>query len=309
MDGAVLSGVASFANMIQQSKINSDNILNQNRLLEKQQQFQKNENLNMYRNLRSSLEKAGMNVNSAFGGYPTTSSPSSPLAQLQSSPVDAVGIGQLLQQSQLNESQVEKNKAEADKAKAEALKVGEDTKTSQLNNIMLDFENSKLQEKYDIFMNHQLAEIGKLTAETDYTELKLTYQDLENKYEVAAFDDKLTLLKETIAKIQADRNLTNEQKKTEVARQTLAYANAAESRAKVKEIFALLDAKWNLLKAQEQNQREQSFTEFDKRQLLGIQALMVKTEQEWVDYQNLLKTFGVPVANIIKIGRALGFGK
>lgn len=111
---AIANGVASLANYASQNATNEANRRNQQELLRETQRFQREENLNMYTTLRRSLERAGLNVNSQFGGYPTTSSPSGSLAQMQAPQIDLSGSAALLQQAPLVMAQAEKTKAEAD---------------------------------------------------------------------------------------------------------------------------------------------------------------------------------------------------
>lgn len=110
-----ITGVAgNLINYGLQDQINDENIDNQWQMFRSNQRYQNDQNLKMYSTLRKSLEGAGLNINSAFGGYPTTSAPSSPMASKVAPQVDSVGVAQLLQQAPLVEAQARKDNADAE---------------------------------------------------------------------------------------------------------------------------------------------------------------------------------------------------
>lgn len=110
-----ISGVAgNLLNYGLQDNINDENIDNQWQMFRANQRYQNDQNLKMYSTLRKSLEGAGLNINSAFGGYPTTTAPSSSMASKVAPAVDSVGIASLLQQAPLVNAQARKENADAE---------------------------------------------------------------------------------------------------------------------------------------------------------------------------------------------------
>lgn len=120
MLGGTLAGIAnSFINYELQDRVNDENIANQWQMFQANQRYQTRQNLDMYSTLRRSLEGAGLNVNANFGGYPTTSAPSSSLASKVAPQVDSVGIANLLQTAPLISAQTRKENADAEKQEIE----------------------------------------------------------------------------------------------------------------------------------------------------------------------------------------------
>lgn len=115
-----VSGIAgSLLNYELNDRTNDENIENQWQMFHANQRYQNKQNLEMYSTLRRSLEGAGLNVNANFGGYPTTSAPSSSLASKTAPQIDSVGIANLLQTAPLISAQTRKENADAEKQEIE----------------------------------------------------------------------------------------------------------------------------------------------------------------------------------------------
>lgn len=303
----ILSTLANGVNMMQQSKVNSDNLKNQNALQQRAFAYQDQNNINMYSTLRKSLEKAGLNVNSNFGGYPTTSAPSSPLANLQAPQVDATGMANLLQQAPLVKAQTDLLASQKAKTDEEAGVASETKNKLQLENKKLGFDtdDNRMQTMFDLFVDEKLANIGKTTSETDINELKRDYQYWENKYQKETYEDRVKTLTETLGSITANKELTQEQKNTEIAKQTDSYASAAAHRAAArkdyaaaKEIMDLLEWKKEDLIASKSEKWENAKYKWEARKLVIAQTMIAQTEADWQEVEKSLKVMGFSAKQI-----------
>lgn len=297
----LLSTLANGVNMMNQSKVNSDNLKNQNALQQRAFAYQDQNNINMYSTLRKSLEKSGLNVNSNFGGYPTTSAPSSPLANMQASQIDATGQGNLLQQAPLVHSQVSLTDAQKNKTDMETQVL-----KAQLENLgyknkqdKFDTDDNRMQERYDFFVREKLAGIGKTASEIDINELKRDYQYWENKYQQETYEDRKKTLTETLGSITANKELTDEQKSTEIAKQEEAYASAAAHRAaakkdyaSAKEIMDLLEWKIKDLEGSKAEHWENAKYKKEARHLVIAQTMIAETDADWREIEKSLTAFG-----------------
>lgn len=117
--GGVTGVAGTLLNYEMNDRINDENIENQWQMFHANQRYQNKQNLEMYSTLRRSLEGAGLNVNSNFGGYPTTSAPSSSLASKTAPQIDSVAIANLLQTAPLINAQTRKENADAEKQEIE----------------------------------------------------------------------------------------------------------------------------------------------------------------------------------------------
>lgn len=137
---AVVAGASALANMMSSSSTNEKMIQAQEKLLGKQQQFQREMNEQMYPTYRRSLEAAGLNVNSQLGGYPNTSSSVPQGPNLTAPQFDTAGLMQafqIQQQQPLVDAQVDLTNAQADRVRSEIPNVEADTalKKAQAFNI------------------------------------------------------------------------------------------------------------------------------------------------------------------------------
>lgn len=303
----ILSTLASGVNMMNQSKVNSDNLKNQNALQQRAFTYQDQNNINMYSTLRKSLEKAGLNVNANFGGYPTTSAPSSPLAQMNASEVDATGAGNLLQQAPLVKAQTDLLSSQKAKTDEEAGVASETKRKLQLENKKLGFDtdDGRMQTMFDLYVEEKLAGIGKTTSETDINELKRDYQYWENKYQKETYEDRVKTLTETLASITANKELTQEQKNSEIAKQADAYASAAAHRAaakkdyaQAKEIMDLLEWKKEDLIASKAEKWENAKYKWEARKLVIAQTMIAQTDADWREIEKSLSAMGLSAKQI-----------
>lgn len=303
----ILSTLANGVNMMNQSKVNTENLKNQNALQQRAFSYQDQNNMNMYSTLRKSLEKAGLNVNSNFGGYPTTSAPSSPLASMQASQIDATGQGNLLQQAPLVHSQV--SLTDAQKAKTDM-----ETRVleAQLENLgyknkqdKFDTDDRRMETRWNALMGEKFANIGKAHSEISINELKRDFQYWENRFQEETYDDRKKTLTENLASITASKELTEEEKKTEIAKQEDAYASAAAHRAaakkdyaSAKEIMDLLDFKKEDLIAGKAEKWENAKYKWEARKLVIAQTMIAQTEADWQEVEKSLKVMGFSAKQI-----------
>lgn len=179
---ANVAGVAELVNLAMQQKTNSDMIDNQNRLLHEQQRFQVEQNDKMYSTYRNSLEKAGLNINAMFGGYPNTQSTVPQSAQLTAPQINSKNIleGELLEAQRANiEADTKlKNKqgnlADANAVLAEARKWQiEQLTPAELDNLRQS-TNKTVQQIENLKVEQALtdATIGKVLSETVGQELQ-----------------------------------------------------------------------------------------------------------------------------------------
>lgn len=188
-----ISGVTgSLINYGLQDQINDENIDNQWQMFRANQRYQNDQNLKMYSTLRKSLEGAGLNVNSAFGGYPTTSSPSSPIASKVAPQVDSVGIAQLLQQAPLIKAQARKDNADAEAQEIENKR--QNTLDSHLDAYFKDrfpsFDNPNAVGKYKDY-NKGTIDAQKLEREWEVRAKELDALDVQHQFEKLVNDKRL----------------------------------------------------------------------------------------------------------------------
>lgn len=123
-------------NVASQRATNSANIQNQKDLQLDQQQFVREQNNSLYPTYRKSLESAGLNINSMFGGYPNTSAPSVPAPAPQSAP--QFDLQSLLVDSQIQTSNAEIRKLNADARAQEIENARQESQDKYFNKFILD---------------------------------------------------------------------------------------------------------------------------------------------------------------------------
>lgn len=291
----ILSTLASGVNMMNQSKVNTENLKNQNALQQRAFSYQDQNNINMYSTLRKSLEKAGLNVNSNFGGYPTTSAPSSPLANMEASQVDATGAGNLLQQAPLVHSQVSLTDAQVAKTEMETRLL-----EAQLENFgyknkkdAFDTDDRRMETAYNASMGEKFANIGKAHSEISLNELKRDYQYWENCYQQETYEERKETLHENLEYIRSSKALTDEQKKTETAKQSEAYASATEKRAAARMHDAQTRETIELLDPKKQKMLADSGLSEANQLLVLYKASIAENDADWRDIENFLKNAGL----------------
>ncbi|MBO7696291.1 MAG: hypothetical protein J6T10_26945 [Methanobrevibacter sp.] len=154
-----ITGVAgNLLNYGLQDNINDENIANQWQMFRENQRYQNDQNLKMYSTLRKSLEGAGLNINSAFGGYPTTTAPSSSMATKVSPQIDTVGIAQLLQQAPLVKAQARKDNADAESQEIENQRKRSEDNAIKYYDILEAYNNATDEKQKEQYIN-QLQEV------------------------------------------------------------------------------------------------------------------------------------------------------
>lgn len=147
------TAVAGIGNMISQQNINRENVrmqedINRRNIENQWRMFHAQNNRQDYLNLnqdlikRQSLAKAGLNINSEFGGYPNIATNQISQAEqkaVQQSPIDASLFAQMLQQAPLIEAQVKNINADTKKKEAE-------TENTQVDTVLKNTQNWQIQE-------------------------------------------------------------------------------------------------------------------------------------------------------------------
>lgn len=298
------AGVAELANLAMQQKNNYDMIDNQNRLLKEQQRFQVEQNDRLYSTYRDSLEKAGLNLNAMYGGYPNTSSSVPQSAQLTAPKFDASTFTAMSQQQQnqpLIDAQVAKTEAETREIEERIANLREDTTGKQLANVKSRFDNEHLNENWDLALREGLSRIGVNTSSQDVNFATAYGRGIENRFQEETFEDRKRELSETIAWIVSRKDLTDQQKTTEIAKAQEAYASALEKRAsarehdaKTRETIELLDPKKNKLI------NDSGLSEANQLLVL-YKASIAESDADWRDIENFLKGTGLGVKSVSAI--------
>lgn len=209
-----VSGVAgTLLNYEMNDRINDDNIDNQWQMFHANQRYQNKQNLDMYSTLRRSLEGAGLNVNSNFGGYPNTSAPSSSLASKTAPQIDSVGIANLLQSAPLITAQTRKENADAEKQEIEnarnreedsvinkyfydnANKIKKTVSVDENGNLQYDKDGGNL-DNVDVSASWKRTNKGRLTGEQlvrrwESENFKLDAEDVKNQVDKLVSNEEL----------------------------------------------------------------------------------------------------------------------
>lgn len=211
---AIASGIGAIANYISTAETNEANIRNQNNLLRKQQAYQDASNLNMYTTLRRSLERSGMNVNANFGGYPTTSSPSASMAQLQAPQLDLASAAQLLQNAPLVKAQSRLANADAEKQEIENDRNRETDRV--INKYFYDrvnkFKTVSVDEKGNLQFDKDGGDLANVDVSGDWkrTNLgRLTGEQLVRRWKSENFKLDAEDVKNQVDKLVSDQQLQN----------------------------------------------------------------------------------------------------
>lgn len=231
-----ITGVAgSLLNYGLQDNINDENIANQWQMFRANQRYQNDQNLKMYSTLRKSLEGAGLNVNSAFGGYPTTSAPSSSLASKVAPQIDSVGIAQLAQQAPLVQAQVRKDNADAEAQEIENKRKRSEDAQYDVESV-LDAYN-QLSEDDKVKQGLPPVEVvprnkGWFEAHRNYNQYKGEESDVSLRQFSNTFNE--LIVKRQMANksvLEALENMPYRQYESLIKQTDLAIAKASESRA------------------------------------------------------------------------------
>lgn len=189
-----ISGVAgNLLNYGLQDNINDENIDNQWQMFRANQRYQNDQNLKMYSTLRKSLEGAGFNVNSAFGGYPTSTAPSSSMASKVAPQIDSVGIASLLQQAPLIKAQARKDNADAESQEIENKRKKSEDNAFKFYDILESYNNATDDNKKEQYKN-QLQEVDVVPHNKGWFESRKAWREFQTQVqELSARDFKAKL--------------------------------------------------------------------------------------------------------------------
>lgn len=233
--GGVTGVAGSLINYGLQDQINDENIDNQWQMFRANQRYQNDQNLKMYSTLRKSLEGAGFNVNSAFGGYPTTSAPSSPMASKVAPQIDSIGIAQLLQNAPLIEAQARKENADADAQEIENKRKRTEDAQYSVEDAMDAY--NKLSEEDKVKQGLPPVEVvprnkGWFDAHRNFNQYKGEESDVSLRHFSNVFNE--LIVKNQMANksvLEALENMPYRQYESLIKQTDLAIAKASESRA------------------------------------------------------------------------------
>lgn len=266
-------------------------------MMREAQTFQRELNANSTLTQKQSLQRAGLPVSLMTGpGDYSTSTVLGDSSSQQAPAIDSNLFLQAAQQKQnqpLVDAQVLKTDAETREIEERIKKLKEDTTGQSLQNEKLRFENSKLDEYFSLFVKEKAGVIRKTNSEAGLTELKQSQQYWENKFQEDSYSDRLQTIKENLALIVANTELTEEQKDTEIAKQTSAYASAAAARAAAKRDYAQAYEIEKLIFAKEQELYSRYRVNVTNSRKLTAQAILAETEADWQDIEKSLKALGL----------------
>lgn len=242
MIGAFLAGASQLFNIASQRMTNDANIANQNALWQKQVDYQNWLNSNSALIKKNSLKNAGLNVNWSDGAGQNLQMPSPSMSQQYAPQIDAGALGQLVNQTQLNDAQIRQYDAGTAKAQAETrhqelenqiledkVLAGKNSGTSigEMEFISQNYDN--LIKKADLDSKNIALQVQELQAKLDSEVIR---KQIDNPKTVAAIADmpyrlQQKLIEDTNSVIQS----INESKQ----RVKESQQNVSESKQRVKE--------------------------------------------------------------------------
>lgn len=266
-------------------------------MMREAQSFQRELNANSTLIQKQSLQRAGLPVSLMTGpGDYNTSTVLGDSASQNAPTIDGNLFMQAAQQKQnqpLVDAQVSKTDAETREIEERIKKLKEDTTGQSLQNEKQRFENSKLDEYFRLYVNEKAAVIRKTNSEAGLTELKQPQQYWENKFQEDSYSDRLQTIKDNLALIVANKDLTEEEKNTEIAKQVEAYASAAASRAAAKRDYAQAYEIEKLVWAKEQELYSKYRLNVTNARKLTAQAILAENDADWQDIEKSLKALGL----------------
>ena len=294
--------ISTVVNAGMQDYQNRKNREAQEYMMREAQAFQRELNANSTLIQKQSLQRAGLPVSLMTGpGDYNTSTVLGDSASQTAPSIDSnifMQASAQKQQQPLIDAQVAKTDAETREIDARIANLKEDTTGKGLQNEKQRFENSKLMEYFQIFLKEKGAAIRKSHAEAGLTELKQPQQYWENRFQEETFEDRKQTIKDNLALIVANKELTEEQKDTEIAKQVEAYASAAAARAAAKKDYAQAYEIEKLVFAKEQALYSQyRINEANSRKLIA-QAILAENDADWQDIEKSLKALGLGAKEI-----------
>ena len=322
--GAIASGagslISSFINNEMQKETNQQMIDNQWQMFRAQNERQ--DFLNDYQDLikRNSLKRAGLNVNSEFGGYPNIQTNSVSQPQLVAPQMDGATLANMIQQAPLIEAQVRNINADTNKKEAE-------TENTQMDTVLKNTQNWQLQvltPEQEKNM-HEQAELFKAEAEKarvsvpfinkqmDLCQSQIAKFDVETSWLLDSYDNRLAQSAMQVAVLQSQKSLN-------IAQAAVAYKSlqvmATQMRLLESEI-SLNSQKWLELNQLVQNLAiDGNFKDFEYQikkkygeteaqkilELLNEKTLLLRSEQQWRPLTVLLGlgNMGVNMAGVAK---------
>lgn len=322
--GAIAAGagslISSFVNNEMQKQTNEQMIDNQWQMFRAQNERQ--DYLNDYQDLikRNSLKRAGMNVNSEFGGYPNIQTNSVSQPQLGAPQIDGATLANMIQQAPLIEAQVRNINADTNKKEAE-------TENTQMDTVLKNTQNWQIQQltpeqKKNM---HEQSELFKAEAEKarvsvpfikkqmDLCQSQIAKFDVETSWLLDSYDNRLAQSAMQVAVLQSQKSLN-------VAQAAVAYKSlqvmATQMRLMESEI-SLNSQKWLELNQMVQNlaidgnfkdfeyQIKKKYGETEAQKILEFlneKILLLRSEQEWRPLTVLLGlgNMGVNMAGAVK---------
>lgn len=264
---------------------------------------------------RLAKAKAGYNP-MADMGYPNVTAPTNSAPTLTSPQMDFTSVASLIQQAPLVKAQAEKTKADADLVKAQEEETRSripqnQAKTKEIiantanlleQNGILKFQNATQKEQFDKSMSNLFAD----------TELKLTNKDVANwdaeikkldwnLYDQTALERKETYI-EALNNLRADTSLKDSEKRLNMQRINESVANVAFTYAQKKRLETLLIPELNKLTNDGKLSEEQAH-------FVIAQASFVRTQEDWYEFQQMLKSMGVSKDMIQKVGKFTPFSR
>lgn len=301
--------ISDVANAFLQDYQNEKNRDFQEHMLDRQQQYQNELNANSALVQRQSLERAGLNPNLMSGAPPYgTASVLGDSSSQQAPQVDPSVfnvIAQMKQQQPLIDAQVNKTNAETREIVERINNMREDTTGKQLLNEKLRFDNAHLNENWDLALREGLSRIGVNTSTEDLNFANVRGRNVETAWQEASFDDRLRELTENIELITSRKDLTDQQKLTEIAKAQEAYASASEKRASARQHDAQTRETIELLNPKKNKLLNESGLSEANQLLTLYKASIAESDSDWRDIEHFLHGVGLGANSVKAIVSAL----
>lgn len=305
---AGIGAMFSLLNMALQERTNSRNIQNQNELFQKQIEHQDRLNANGALMQKQGLERAGLNVLSQFGPNMNLQAPTPSMVQQQAPQADSSFV-QLLQQQPLIDAQVRKLDAERQETlsriplnDANTRNIIQNTANALEQNGILKFQNATQEQQFYATMANLFADTQVKAANAENVNWDNMLKDLEYQLEEASLDTRKQIYAQTLADITASAELKQEEKRLTIQKINESVANVAFTNAQIHRLNTLLDAEFKKLNYDAEQSHQQGL-------FIMAQASMVRTQQEWIEFDKMLQSLGISKKAITELGKLTPFGK
>lgn len=286
---AISSDSANEQNVAAQKEINKQNIQNQWRMFGAQNARQDFLNANQALIHRQSLQKAGININADFGGFPNVSTNATPSAEAKAPIVNPVfpsdlggQMANMVQQAQLTQANVENINADTKLKESQATNTEMDTllKETERWNIqeLTPAQKANVEKQTELFkseISKNRVSVRFIQKQIEKVQSEIANIDVETSWLLDSYDNRLASVAQQIATMQSQQALN-------IAQSAVAYKS-----------LQVMDKQMRLIESQISLNQEQWMVLNQECQNLAIDGNFKQFEL------NIKKKFGEKEAQLI----------